>query len=118
MSIPTFPEDQGNFTIEGAISQILSSIALEELGLSHIINAEGEKMQYVLGTLDGTTPPEPPTIDDLLKINKSVQEMLNTISMNQMFLLGKMSTAISMYPKDGGTDDPDDPDDPGNQSGS
>ena len=97
MSMPRFPEDQGNFTLEGSISQILSSIALEELGLSHIINAEGEKIQYVLGTLEGVPAPDPPTIEDLLKINKSVQEMLNTVSMNQMFLLGKMSTAINMY---------------------
>lgn len=97
MSMPTFPENNGNFTLEEAVSQILSSIALEELGLSHIINAEGEKIQYVLGTLQGVPAPNPPTIDDLLKINKSVQDMLNTVSMNQMFLLGKMSTAINVY---------------------
>ena len=97
MSLPVFPESQGNFTLEGSISQILSSIAMEELGLSHIINAEGEKIQYVLGTLDDVPAPNPPTIDDLLKINNSVQDMLNTVSMNQMFLLGKMSTAINMY---------------------
>jgi len=100
MSMPKFPEDQGNFTLEGSISQILSSIAYEELGLSHIINAEGEKIQYVLGTLEGVpAPDEPPTIDDLLKINKSVQDMLSAISLNQVFLLNKMSTALKIYEK-------------------
>ncbi|MCL2194671.1 MAG: hypothetical protein FWB76_01845 [Oscillospiraceae bacterium] len=108
MSMPAFPENNGNFTLEGSISQILSSIALEELGLSHIINAEGEKIQYVLGTLPEMPAPNPPTIDDLLKINRSVQDMLNTVSMNQMFLLGKMSTAINMYLRSGDTDNSND----------
>lgn len=31
---------------------------MEELGLSHILNAEGEKLQYILGMLEGTIAPE------------------------------------------------------------
>ena len=33
----------------GQHNEIISSIAAEELSLSHILNAEGEKLQYVLG---------------------------------------------------------------------
>ena len=52
MSLPVFPDIPKDFTFEDSIFQILTSIAMEEIGLSHIINAEGEKLQYVLGTPD------------------------------------------------------------------
>ncbi len=50
MSLPSFPAVDPPIQREDAVNQILSSIAMEELGLSHILNAEGEKLQYILGT--------------------------------------------------------------------
>ena len=44
---------------------------MEELGLSHILNAEGEKLQYILGTLPGLSGP-PATVSDVLAANESV----------------------------------------------
>lgn len=49
MSLPTFPS--GSISKEDAVNYILTSIAMEELALSHILNAEGEKIQYIIGTL-------------------------------------------------------------------
>lgn len=46
MSLPSFPVVNPPIEREDAVNQILSSIAMEELGLSHILNAEGEKLQY------------------------------------------------------------------------
>jgi len=94
MSLPQFPKDPSELTREDVINQILSSIAMEELGLSHIINAEGEKLQYVLGTLPGVTGPDA-TIDDILKVNNSVQSLLETVSQSQLFLKDKMAKALS-----------------------
>lgn len=102
MSLPKFPIDPDTLTRENVVNQILSSIAMEELGLSHILNAEGEKLQYVLGTLDGIPGPEP-TIDELLQVNASVQKMLQTATQNQMFLNDKMSDALSASPMAGPT---------------
>ena len=51
MSMPSFPNIDPPIQREDAVNQILSSIAMEELGLSHILNAEGEKLQYILGTI-------------------------------------------------------------------
>lgn len=94
MSLPTFPEVPKDFTCENSISQILTSIAMEEIGLSHILNAEGEKLQYILGTLEDSKPPIPPTIDQVLEVNQSVKDMLQQVAFNQMFLSAKMSDAL------------------------
>lgn len=59
MSLPSFPVVNPPIEREDAVNQILSSIAMEELGLSHILNAEGEKLQYILGTLPGLSGPPP-----------------------------------------------------------
>jgi len=94
MSLPQFPKDPSDMTREDVINQILSSIAMEELGLSHVINAEGEKLQYILGTLPGISGPNA-TIDDVLKANESVQKLLETVSRIQLFLNDKMTKALS-----------------------
>ena len=45
MSMPKMPEMDENMNREYAINLIISSIAMEELALAHILNAEGEKLQ-------------------------------------------------------------------------
>jgi len=101
MSMPQFPNDTLNLTRDDVINQILSSIAMEELGLSHILNAEGEKLQYILGTLEGSTPPQPPTVQEVLQVNESVQKLLETTSYQQMFLKNKMSDALLAFMRTG-----------------
>lgn len=93
MSQPSFPNISPPITREDAINMILSSIALEELGLSHIINAEGEKIQFVLGTIPGITGPAA-TIDDILEVNDSVRRTMNSIIQNQSLLNSKMQNAL------------------------
>lgn len=96
MSMPELPKSDPSLTREEVINQILASIAMEELGLSHIINSEGEKLQYVLGTIPGVTgPDEPVTIDNLLELNKSVRETLDSTMLNQMFLKAKLQSALA-----------------------
>jgi hypothetical protein len=93
LSIPKFPEIP-DFSREDAVNAILASIAMEEMGLAHIVNAEGEKIQFALGTLEGTTPPGS-DIDDVLDINDSVQKLMSSVSQNQIFLRSKMMNALS-----------------------
>jgi BclB C-terminal domain-containing protein len=93
MSLPTFPQNTPA-SRDDAINQILSSIAMEELGLSHIINAEGEKMQYILGTLPGAER-QNPTIDKVLEANSSVSQLLESAAQNQLLLKEKMSAALA-----------------------
>jgi len=96
--MPKFPSLPDGYTINDSIAQILTSVAMEEIGLSHIINAEGEKMQYVLGTLEGQQQlPDAPTFEQILEMNDSVKDMLGQVSFSQMFLMGKMQAALNAY---------------------
>ena len=82
---------------EEAINQLLSSIAMEELALSHILNAEGEKIQHVLGTLPGQTVSDA-ALQDLLDIDTSVTTMLTSVRETQTQLMEKMTAALAASP--------------------
>ncbi|HEY9061608.1 MAG TPA: hypothetical protein VIO64_14035 [Pseudobacteroides sp.] len=51
MSFPNIPNITPKIDTNknNTINLLLDSIVFEELGLAHIINAEAEKIQYVLG---------------------------------------------------------------------
>lgn len=102
MSQPSFPNINPPIQREDAVNQILASIAMEELGLSHILNAEGEKLQYILGTLPGVTGPAA-TIEDVLNANESVRNLLDTAAQNQLFFKSKMQAALASSEMQGAT---------------
>ena len=93
MSMPTFPQIDPPLTREGSLNEIIASIAAEELSLSHILNAEGEKLQYVLGTLPGLG--EAAALTEVMQINQSVQDTMSNIMEQQMLLSGKLSAAMT-----------------------
>ncbi len=74
MSMPTFPQNDPPLTREGSLNEIISSIAAEELSLSHLLNVEGEKLQYVLGTMPGLDGAA--SLDEVMQVNKSVKDTL------------------------------------------
>ena len=74
---PTNPIDKPQ-----AIADVIESIALEEAGLAHIINAEGEKIQKALELANN--------INDLIDINSSVKDTLTNVIKLQMLLQFKL----------------------------
>lgn len=94
MSMPSFPERGTDITQDQALNMILASIAMEELALSHIINAEGEKLQYVLGTLPGKCGPCAGT-KEVLEVNQSVTDLLEMVMHNQLLLKGKLEKVLN-----------------------
>lgn len=96
MSMPSFPPNGADLTREEALTMIIASIAMEELALSHIINAEGEKLQYILGTLPGAKPCAGP--QDVLAVNKSVSSLLDVVAQNQMLLKNKLEKVLEACP--------------------
>ena len=97
MSMPEIPTPNPHLTKEQALTMILSSIALEEVALSHIINAEGEKIQYILGhSPHGCRETD---VDDILAVNKSVTGLLEMVMQNQLILKNKMEKVLEYLPK-------------------
>ncbi|MDI3283581.1 hypothetical protein [Polyangium sp. 15x6] len=79
-------------------SLVLISIAMEEMGLSHILNAEGEKIQWILGTLEGgATSPANPTVDQVLDINESVRDTLEAVVAKNLLLHMKAGRVIRFF---------------------
>ncbi|MEG0878403.1 MAG: CshA/CshB family fibrillar adhesin-related protein [Oscillospiraceae bacterium] len=70
---------------EGAIADLIESVALQQAGLSHVLNAEGEKIQAMLA-MPNVTPQQ------LLAVNKSVQDMTKAIAKLEMIMQSKLET--------------------------
>lgn len=66
-----------NATRAQAITDIIQSAALEETALSHILNAEGGKIQKMV-VMEDVSP------EVLLVTNKSVESMVNAVSRLEM----------------------------------
>lgn len=73
----------GNGSRSQAITDLIESIALQEAALSHILNAEGEKMQAIIAMPDTTR-------EDLLDLNDSVNSLLNAITRLEMMFQSKL----------------------------
>jgi len=91
VSMPSIPDIKPEIHIKrhDVLNLLLSSIALEEMGLSHIINAEGEKLQRVIQMKESS-------LNDLLEVNDSVERMLRNVIKNQMLLHFKLEDVIKL----------------------
>lgn len=77
MSMPTIPDINPDISLNkiDAANIILTSIGMEELALSHLLNAEAEKVQYVLGTLR-TSPFDP---GNTVTVKRSSEQQLKNM---------------------------------------
>ncbi len=70
-----------------AAASLVQSIALEETAISHILNAEGEKIQKALGLHDCD-------MKDILEVNKSVADMVDKVTSLEVVLKSKLDLVI------------------------
>lgn len=101
MSFPNIPNITPllSVTVEQAVPLLLSSIAMEELALAHIINTEAEKLQFVLGTLTDTGvtfSPAEVSVTDLLLVNSGVQRTLRDVIKKEMLLEFKFENVLDL----------------------
>lgn len=94
MSTFNFPSIDQDITREKALDMVLASIAMEDLGLSHIIMAEGEKIAYMLKRMEKEK--DFSKVEDLIAINKSVESMLKVLQDNQATLKTKMQGVLDV----------------------
>lgn len=99
MSFPTIPQITPSISINRnqVCNLLLASVAFEELGLAHIINAEAEKIQAVIGTLPGVSIPGT-GLSGLLSINREVRRTLQAVLKNQMLLQFKLEDVLENCP--------------------
>ncbi|MED3662941.1 collagen-like protein, partial [Ureibacillus terrenus] len=112
MSQPNLPNITPDITINRAdvINLLLASIAMEELSLAHILNAEGEKIQYALGTIPGISGLSPAaTLEDLLLVNSTVQDTIAMSIKKELLLDNKLKQVTRLITDTGGTTGPTGP---------
>ena len=92
MSMPNIPNIDSDIklTTNQAGNVVLASIGFEELGLAHIINAQGEKIQAYLGTLEGQEAKKDVKIEELKELDNIVNNTLKAITKKELLLLMKL----------------------------
>lgn len=102
MSFPRIPNITPfiSVTTEQTVPLLLASIAFEELALAHVINADAEKLQFVLGTIEDsagvTFSPPVVSLSNLLDVNKSVQRTLRDVIKKEMLLEFKFENILDL----------------------
>lgn len=98
MSMPNIPNITPIIDIdrEDTFNMLLASIALEEMGLAHIINAEGEKIQYLLDFQIHKQA----SIAEIKEVNQGVERVLRETMKLQMLLQEKLESVMKHIPKE------------------
>jgi DNA-binding transcriptional regulator YbjK len=75
---------------------IMATIALEEAAISHVINAEAEKIQkFVQEISDGSTSLQNVTVTDVLNANRSVGSVLESAGRAEDALSRKLDALVN-----------------------
>jgi hypothetical protein len=97
LSFPNVPNITPTISVtsQDAFNLLLISIAMEKISLSHVINAEAEKIQYALGTLPGLT--QKASLSDLLHVNKDVRATIGDVILKDLLLTRKLDTILQNF---------------------
>ncbi len=86
--MPNIPNIKPDIKVsrEEAVNLVIASIAMEEIALAHILNAEAEKLQKAIGIAK--------SIDELLRVNEDVNNVINSIIKKEMLLQTKLESVF------------------------
>ena len=96
MSVPNIPDLNPEISIckKDAVNILLTSIGMEELSLAHILNAEAEKIQFALGTLEGCE--NPLNFCEIKEVNEMANKMLKDVIKKEILLNMKLEDVIDI----------------------
>ena len=88
MSMPNIPDIEPKISLcrEDVLNVLYMSVALQEISLSHILNAQGELLQQVVSKNEFKYSPQ-----DLLNINKSIDLTIERIHCLEKLLVEKLN---------------------------
>ena len=94
MSQPGIPDISPTITIERdqVLTLLLASIAVEEMGLAHILNAEGEKMQLAFAK----SQDEGICLNQIIEVNTGVERVIRSITRLQLLLAEKLENVVTL----------------------
>ncbi len=97
MSQPGIPDICPKITLnrEEAVTLLLASIAMEEMGLAHILNAEGEKIQKILESKSAGRA----DLGQIIAANQSIERVIKSITRLQLILAEKLETVAALIPQ-------------------
>ncbi len=96
MGLPEIPKIKKVPKQDVIIRLLLQSVAMEELSLAALVNAEAEKVQEMAKKgIDG-----PISADEAVKINESVKEVIKAAGEKEDKLLRKLTTLLAMKDKE------------------
>lgn len=98
MSFPSIPDvnTSAEFSRKDSLNLLLASVAFEEFGLARLIDAEAKKIQHVLDShKGGPHPKQPVTVEQILAVNKSVDQVLRDIIKKELLLLMKLESVLA-----------------------
>ncbi len=95
MGMPQVPDRECLPSIEEVVIQILESVALEELAMAHIINAEGERMQVLVKQMEQCNV----CSDCIADAFKNTNATINSLIMKEWVMINKLSTTLEIFNK-------------------
>lgn len=100
MSFPNIPDINPdiNITFDDAINLLLTSIAMEEISLSKMLDAETEKILYVLENSVDCDGENDYSLQDVVAVNKSVNDTIKNMIKLQMLLQFKLENIKEILP--------------------
>lgn len=94
MGMPEIPDGTNRPGWNETIIDLIESIALEEMALAHLLNAEAEQLQAFVG--ENLNFPSNPSNSDIFRFNVALARVLETLMFKELFLLRKLETAATL----------------------